>query len=291
MSVFPQFDAATRAPLSGVPANSCDSQVHVFSQDVKRYPPSGKHIYDPPLGSMDDAMRMHRALGLTRGVVVQATIYGTDNSLVADSIANRPNYRGIAIIDDSVSDMELQRLHAAGVRGARFNFAEFLGIVPTPAEFRRSIARITELGWHARIHTSGDDLLDVADLLRDARCPIVLDHMAHLDFSRGLEQPAFLLALALLRDDNFWVMLSSGDRGSVQESGWSDAVPFGTRFFAAAPDRSIWCTDWPHVRYRKPMVNDGDLIGLLYRYIPDPDHQKAVLADNPARLMRFDDNG
>lgn len=290
MSAFPKFDAATRMPVPHVPANACDAQVHVFSQDVERYPPSGKHIYEPPLGSMEDAMQMHRALGLTRGVVVQATIYGSDNSLLHDSITGRKNYRGIAIIDDTVSDAELERLHANGVRGARFNFAQFLGIVPTPNEFRRSIARINEFGWHARVHTTGDELLEVADLLRKAPCPVVLDHMAHLDFSLGLEQPAFVLALDLLRDEKFWIMLSSGDRGSVQSSGWSDAVPFGKRFFAAAPDRSIWCTDWPHVRYRKPMVNDGDLVELLYRYIPDSTHQKAVLADNPARLMRFDDN-
>jgi 2-pyrone-4,6-dicarboxylate lactonase len=290
LSEFPPFDAATRSPVPAVPAKSCDSQVHVFAQDVMRYPPAGKRVYDPPLGSMEDALRMHRALGMTRGVVVQATIYGTDNRLMADSIAARPNYRGVAIIDDSVSDAELLRLHDAGVRGARFNFAAFLGIVPSADEFRRSIRRIAELGWHARIHTSGDELLDVAGLLREAPCPIVLDHMAHLDFTRGLEQPAFRLALELLEDPKFWVMLSSGDRSSTQEHTWSDAVPFGQRFLEAAPDRSIWCTDWPHVRYRKPMVNDGDLVELLYRYLPRPECAKDVLADNPARLMGFGDD-
>ncbi len=289
MSVFPPFDAATRTPVPAVPAHSCDAQVHVFAQDTVRYPPAGKRVYDPPLGSMGDAMRMHAALGCTRGVVVQATIYGTDNRLMADSIAGRANYRGIAIIDDSVDDAELARLDAAGVRGARFNFASFLGLVPTAAEFRRSIARITELGWHARVHTSGDEILEVADLLREATCPVVLDHMAHLDFALGLDQPAFLLALELLRDEKFWVMLSSGDRGSVQEREWTDAVPFGQRFYAAAPDRSIWCTDWPHVRYRKPMVNDGDLIELLYRFLPDDAAHTRVLVTNPARLMGFQD--
>jgi predicted TIM-barrel fold metal-dependent hydrolase len=165
---------------------SCDAQVHVFSPDSLRYPPAAKRIYDPPLGSMEDAMRMHAALGMERGVVVQATIYGTDNRLMADSIAGRKNYRGIAIVDDSVSDDELLRLHAAGVRGARFNFASFLGLVPSADEFRRSIRRITELGWHARVHSSGDELLGIEGLLREVTCPIVIDHMAHLEFSRGM---------------------------------------------------------------------------------------------------------
>jgi 2-pyrone-4,6-dicarboxylate lactonase len=287
VSGFPPFEAATRQPQPAVPPGSCDAQVHVFSPDADRYPAAAKRIYDPPLGSMEDAMRMHRALGMERGVVVQATIYGADNRLMADSIAGRDNYRGIAIVDDSVSDDELLRLHVAGVRGARFNFATFLGLVPSADEFRRSIRRITQLGWHARVHTSGDELLGIEGLLREVTCPIVIDHMAHLEFGRGLTQPAMLLALDLLKDDNWWVMLSSGDRSSTQERNWTDAIPFGQRFFEAAPDRAIWCTDWPHVRYRKPMVNDGDLVELLYRFIPEPELRKKVLVDNPARLMGF----
>jgi 2-pyrone-4,6-dicarboxylate lactonase len=288
LSGFPPFDPATRRPVPPVFPLSCDAQVHVFSPDLERYPPAGKRVYDPPLGSMDDAMRMHAGLGIERGVVVQATIYGTDNRLMADSIGGRENYRGVAIVDDSVSDEELLRLDALGVCGARFNFATFLGLVPTADEFRRSIRRITELGWHARLHTSGDELLGVEGLLREVTCPIVIDHMAHLEFSRGVNQPAMLLALDLLKGDNWWVMLSSGDRGSSQEREWTDAVPFGRSFLEAAPDRAIWCTDWPHVRYRKPMVNDGDLVELLCRFVPERALQKKVLVDNPARLMGFD---
>jgi predicted TIM-barrel fold metal-dependent hydrolase len=290
LSDFPSFEAATRGPVPAAVPGSCDAQVHVFSPDSQRYPPAAKRIYDPPLGSMEDAMRMHAALGMERGVVVQATIYGTDNRLMADSIAGRKNYRGIAIVDDSVSDDELLRLHAAGVRGARFNFATFLGLVPSADEFRRSIRRITELGWHARVHSSGDELLGIEGLLREVTCPIVIDHMAHLEFSRGIKQPAMLLALDLLEGENWWVMLSSGDRSSAQEREWSDALPFGRRFLEAAPDRAIWCTDWPHVRYRKPMVNDGDLVELLYSFVPEPELRKKVLADNPARLMGFDND-
>jgi 2-pyrone-4,6-dicarboxylate lactonase len=289
VSVFPAFDPATHTPQPPVPAGGCDSQVHVFSPDTVRYPTTGKHLYEPPAGSMADAMRMHAALGCSRGVVVQATIYGTDNRLMADSIRGKANYRGVAIVDDSVDDTELQRLHDCGVRGARFNFAQFLGIVPTADEFRRAARRIARLGWHARVHSSGDELLEIAPLLHAAAdvLPIVIDHMAHLEFDRGLRQPAMNTALELLRHPNVWVMLSSGDRSSAFHRNWDDAVPFGRTLFEAVPDRSIWCTDWPHVRYRKPMVNDGDLVELMYRFLPDIALRKAVLVDNPGRLMEF----
>jgi 2-pyrone-4,6-dicarboxylate lactonase len=240
---------------------------------------------------MEDAMRMHAALGCSRGVVVQATIYGTDNRLMADSIRGKRNYRGIAIVNDSVDDEELQRLHDCGVRGARFNFAQFLGIVPSAEDFRRAVKRIARFGWHARIHSSADELLDIAPLLHAAAdvLPLVIDHMAHLKFDRGLQQPAMKIALDLLRHPNVWVMLSNGDRSSVMQRDWHDAVPFGQAFFEAAPDRSIWCTDWPHVVYRMPMVNDGDLVELMYRFLPCIALRKAVLVDNPGRLMDFED--
>ncbi len=283
----PPFDPATRPPSQPPPAGTCDCQVHLYHPDPERYPPAAKAIYALPPGSIDDAERMHRALGVDRGVAVQASLYGADNRLMADSIAGRPNWRGIAIVDDTVSDDELLRLDALGVRGARFNFSSVLGITPSHEEFARSIRRIGELGWHARINAAGEGLLDIGDLLRDVDCPVVLDHMAHVQFSRGMSQPVFALALDLLANENVWIMLSGADRRSSQDRPWNDAVPYGRRFLETAPDRAIWSTDWPHVKYGKPMVNDGDLLELLYRYAPEPAVRKAVLVDNPARLMGF----
>jgi predicted TIM-barrel fold metal-dependent hydrolase len=283
----PAFDPAPRPPAEPPPPGSCDCQVHIYHPDRERYPLAAKQAYDLPAGAMEDALRMHRALGLERGVVVQATLYGADNRLMADSIAGRPNYRGIAIVDDSVSDAELVRLDGLGVRGARFNFSSVLGITPSNDEFRRSIRRISELGWHARINAAGEGLLDIGDLLRDVSCPVVLDHMAHVQFSRGMNQPVFALALDLLANENVWIMLSCADRRSALDYPWSDTVPFGRRLLEAAPDRAVWSTDWPHVKYGKPMVNDGALLELLYRFAPEPAVRRAVLVDNPARLMGF----
>jgi len=141
---FPKFRDDTRAPAPAPPANSCDCQVHVFG-DPRRYPLRKSGAYPPPEdATFEAARRMHRALGVERGVVVQATVHGTNHAILLDALAGQPNYRGVAIVDDSVSDRDLQRLHDAGVRGARFNFWKFLNIVPTPAEFERSIDR-TEL--------------------------------------------------------------------------------------------------------------------------------------------------
>ena len=283
---FPAFEPNTRPPDHAAPAGSCDAQIHVFGDPLK-YPARSGRIYEPPTGSIDDAKRMHRSLDIECGVIAQATIYGTDHRLLLDVLRGETNYKGVAIVDDSVSEGDLDRLHAAGIRGARFNFARFLGIVPSQATFRRSIARIAERGWFAKIHASGDELLEIAGLLRPLRLPVMLDHLGHLDFARGLDQPACRFVMELLRQDNWWMMLGNGDRFSLQGYPWDDSIPFAQAFVAAAPDRIVWCTDWPHVRYRRAMVNDGDLLDLLYRSVPDAGLQRKILVDNPRRIFGF----
>jgi predicted TIM-barrel fold metal-dependent hydrolase len=86
------------------------------------------------------------------------------------------------------------------------------------------------------------------------------------------------------------MMVSNGNRTSALESGWDDAVPFGRAYIEAAPDRIIWATDWPHVRWRKRrMMNDAEEVELLYRYVDyDAAMIRRILVDNPARLHGFD---
>src|SRR4051812_31109610 len=109
----------TRKPFPAPPPGSCDCHVHIFA-DASKYPPAEKRSYEPPDATIDQLERMHGSLGVGRGVLVQAAVYGTDNRLLADALHNRASYRGVAAIDDSISDRELERLHESGVRGARF---------------------------------------------------------------------------------------------------------------------------------------------------------------------------
>ena len=288
MDDFPPFERNTRTPDPLPPRGSCDGQIHVFA-DPAVYPASSARIYDPPRASFEDARQVHRALGIDRGVIAQATPYGTDHRLLLDVLAGQKNYKGVAVIDDSVSDKELLRLHETGVRGARFNFAKFLQIVPSTDGFRRSIARIQELGWFAKIHGAGDEILEHEQLFRPLTLPVLIDHMGHVDFSRGLKQPACAFILDLLKNHGWWMMISNGDRFSEQGPPWDDAIPFAQAFVEAAPDRAIWGTDWPHVRYRRKMPNDADLLELFYRAVPDLTLRRRILVDNPARLFGFED--
>ncbi len=288
MKNYPSWDRQTRIPSRLPPAGACDSQVHVYG-DPARYPVRPGTAYDPPDATFDDVLTLHRTLGIERGLIVQATCYGTDHRLLIEALARgEGRYRGCAIIDDSVSGKELLRLHEAGVRGARFNFAKALKIAITPESFKRSVERIAELGWFAKIFTLEDEFAEYAPLFEALRLPVVVDHMGGLDFGKGLHQPGMEIILKFLKKGNWWVMVSSGDRHSITGFPWSDAIPFARSFIDAAPDRVVWGTDWPHVIYDGKMPNDTDLLELFYRYAPEDELRRQILVENPARLFGFE---
>jgi predicted TIM-barrel fold metal-dependent hydrolase len=289
MDEFSRFRSDTRKPAESPPPKSCDSQAHVFGP-IARYPTRPGAAYVPDANANADAVeRMHRTLGLERGVFVQATAYGTDNSVLIDALKGRPNYRGIVIIDDNTSDRELRQMHEAGVRGARFNFWKQLKIVPSADSFERSIARISELGWHARIHAVGEEWVELKDLLVKPKIPMVIDHMGHPDVLGGVVQPIMVLLRDFLKRENWWVMISNADRFTAKDKIWDDVAPIAESFLAAAPDRAIWSTDWPHVMYRKRMPNDAELLEFLFLVTPGAELRRKVLVDNPARLHGFPD--
>lgn len=233
---------------------------------------------------------MHARLGFDRVVVVQATVYTTDHSLLLDTLAELTpaRARGVAIIDDSVSDSELDRLDSAGVRAARFNFQKRLGLVPTTEGFLRSVSRIKELGWFIKIFAGPGEMAEVADEIDRCDVPVVIDHMGHLNSGNGIDQAGLRRVLKMLERDDRWIMLSNGHRASSRGYPWDGIVPIGRLYYEAAPDRCIWGTDWPHIGSRSgPMPDDADLLALLRRYLPDPEGLEKVLVRNPERLFGF----
>jgi predicted TIM-barrel fold metal-dependent hydrolase len=145
-----------------LPKGACDTHLHVF-WDAKTYPVANPNaLYQPPQDCTFAHMQaLHDAMGIERGVLVQPTIYGTDHCLLHDVLAAAPKgrYRGVAIVDDSVSDAELERLNAVGVRGARFNFGGAFKLAPSVETLRRSLARVREIGWFVKVFGFGDDFL------------------------------------------------------------------------------------------------------------------------------------
>jgi predicted TIM-barrel fold metal-dependent hydrolase len=292
MTAYANWDQNTRLPNPAPPSGSCDCQAHLYGDEAV-YPTRPNPPYPPIAHSgFADLQRMHRALGFQRAVFVQSSIYTTDHSVLLDtleSLGDRSNYRGIAVIDQNVTDAQLQRLNAAGFCGARFNFTKFLSLVPDAGTVMRTIDRVRELGWHIRLHVGRNDVLEHSELFLSIKnIAVVIDHLGHADTSLGPNQPAVQWMLDRIRHDGWWMMVSNGNRLSPMDSGWDDAVPIAKAFIEAAPERIVWSSDWPHPQWRKRMMNDAEEVELLYRYV---DYDKAllqkILVDNPVRLHGF----
>jgi 2-pyrone-4,6-dicarboxylate lactonase len=269
------------------PAGACDAHCHVFGP-ASRFPYSADRTYTPPDSGIDAFEHLQFRLGLSRSVFVQASCHGVDNSAMVDALLlGQGRYAGVAMIDESFTDSDIARLHDAGVRGTRFNFVAHLGGAPELDVFWRIVHRVQAFGWHIVLHFDAKDLPHYADLLDAMPCAYVIDHMARVPVTKGVEQEPFQQLLALMRDERCWVKISGAERLTADgPPPYDDVVPFARALIAAAPDRVLWGTDWPHPNVRH-MPDDGDLLDLLAEFAPDPAVRNQILVRNPETLYDF----
>jgi predicted TIM-barrel fold metal-dependent hydrolase len=282
-------DPNTKAPGFTPPPKACDAHCHVFGPAAK-FPFAEGRSYTPPDAPVEAFRKLQGVLGLERAVIVQATCHGTDNRAALDAIARSDGrYRGVAIVDDGFGDRDFEALHAGGMRGVRFSFARHLSGPPDFGRVRRIAERIRPLGWHLVLYLEAPDVVENARTIAGFGMPVVIDHMGRVKTKDGLEQKPFRLLLDLLRGEDFWVKICGPERISSAGPPFTDAVPFAAALAAAAPDRVLWGTDWPHPNIEGTMPNDGALMDLLAAAVPDEGARNRILVDNPARLYGFDD--
>jgi 2-pyrone-4,6-dicarboxylate lactonase len=282
-------DAHPRKPRIAMPRNACDTHAHICGP-IERHPYSERRVYTPPDALLPAYRQMLDTLGVQRMVLVQPSVYGSDNSVMLDAMAKLGNAaRGVAVVDDDVSDAELERLAEAGVRGVRINVvdvAEGKGMI----EMEPLVAlaeRIERYGWHVEFLMHADEFPQLDRLFADFPVDIVLGHLGYMKTDKGLEDPGFQALLRLAERGKAWVKLTGPYRISTGPMPHADTVPFAHALLNAAPDRVIWGTDWPHVMVKGAMPNDGDLADLLLEWVPDEAMREKVLVANPAKLYGF----
>ena len=280
-------DKNTKTPAFKVPAGTIDTHCHIFGPAAE-YPFSPTRPYTPPDAPLSMFRALHEKIGVQRAVIVNATLHGFDNRVVTDAIAQSDGkYRGVANINNSMSDAELLSLDKAGIRGCRFAFLKRLGGVGDMNAFKRLVDRAAGIGWHVDVYLEPGTIREFTPILNALPTTYVIDHMGTIGAGKGLDDPEFKALLTLQKnDEKCWVKITGLERASASGPPFHDAVPFAKSLIDNAPERVIWGTDWPHPNV-KIMPNDGDLVDLIPLYAPEPAIRQQLLVANPARLFKF----
>ena len=287
------WHASPSRPRFRPPPDAVDAHCHVFGPGA-RFPFAQERKYTPCDASKEQLFAVRDHLGLARNVIVQATCHGADNSALIDALqSSGGKARGVVTVRRDVSDAELQRMHAAGVRGVRFNFVKRLVDFTPKDELQEIAARIAKLGWHVVIYFEAADLPELWDFFTALPTTVVVDHMGRPDVSKPVDGPEFALFLKFMREnDNVWSKLSCPERLSVtgpraldgEQAAYRDVVPFARRVMSEFPDRVLWGTDWPHPNLKDHMPDDGLLVDFIPHIATTPELQRRLLVDNPMRL-------
>jgi len=263
-----------------------DAHCHVFGPgNVFPYSPERK--YTPTDAPKEKLWALRDFLGFERNVIVQGTCHGADNRALTDALrASADHARGVATVKREVTDAELHDLHAAGVRGVRFNFVKRLVDVTPPDVLLEIARRIAPLGWHVVVYFEAQDLPDLEPFLASLPTIVVVDHMGRPDVRQPVDGAEFERFVRFMRQhDNVWSKVSGAERLSVGgPPNYSDFIPFARRIVETFPDRVLWGTDWPHPNMKSHMPDDGALVDLLPCIAPTPDLQRRLLVDNPLQL-------
>ncbi len=282
-------DLDPRRPRLVLPPLACDTHAHVCGPEA-RHPYWAGRVYTPPDALPSQYRHLLRTLGVERAVLVQPSVYGSDNTAMLDALAADPAHlRAVAVVEPEVTTAELERLHALGVRGVRCNIVDIKegkGQLPL-AMLNALAAKVKPFGWHIEFLMHVDEFPDLDRLLDNFLVDVVFGHLGYMKTALGLEAPGFKALLRLLKSGRAWVKLTGPYRISGGALPHADVTPFAHALLDTAPDRILWGTDWQHVMVKGAMPNDGDLCDLLADWVPDEAKRNRVLVDNPAELYGF----
>lgn len=280
------FHPSPSKPRFVPPPGAVDAHCHVFGPGAQ-FPFAPERKYTPCDASKEKLWALRDHLGFSRNVIVQATCHGADNRALVDALRHSEGLaRGVATVRSDIGDDELAELHAAGVRGVRFNFVRRL-VDALPFEVLGDIAeRIKALGWHIVIYFEAPELPELYDFFTALPTTVVVDHMGRPDVGKPVDGPEFELFVQLMRENpNFWSKVSCPERLSKEgPPNYGDVEPFARRIVETFPDRVLWGTDWPHPNMKSHMPDDGHLVDVIPWIAPTEALQHKLLVDNPMRL-------
>jgi predicted TIM-barrel fold metal-dependent hydrolase len=286
MAATPVFAKDARVSFP-VPDGATDCHHHIYDP---RFPYNPNAVLKPPFATATDYKALQKKLGTSRNVMVQPSTYGTNNDCVLDVLAQLgENCRAVCVVNSKVTDAELKKLHAAGVRGVRVQFG--LGNPVSAEEVVPLAKRIAAMGWHIQCNMPPEQLVQMEPLLLSLPVPVIIDHLGRAVDAKG---PQYVTVRKLLDSGHGWVKLSGAYLyGGGTPPHYAGASEAARGYLKAAPERCVWGSDWPHPDATKKlnpvaMPDDVVLLNLLSEWAPDEKLRHRILVENPEKFYGFD---
>ena len=272
-------------PRLKAPPGTADTHMHIFDP---RFPLAPTAVMRPPEAPVSEYLKVCRRVGIERTFVVQPSGYGTDNSCMLAAIAALgPAARGIAVVPESVSDAELERLAGAGIRGVRFHM--FPGGVLPWESLEPLAARVRPFGWHVQVQLDGRRLPDHEAVLRRLPGTLVIDHVGKFLEPVPVDHPAFRVLVRLVEAGRTYVKLSAPyETSKAGPPNYDDVGALAKVLVSIAPERMLWASNWPHLgQPRDRLPDEAVQLDMLLDWAPDESVRHRILVDNPAVLYGF----
>jgi len=281
-----------RSPQITFPAGVVDCHAHVCGP-ASQFPYAQDRIYTPPDATLESYESLLAMLGVERAVLVQPSVYGTDNRAMLAALTAHPvKFRGVAVIPNNAnetSDTELERLHVTGVRGIRCNIVDVADkSAGLPIQNLHALAeRIKPFGWHLELLMHVNEYPNLAKVFENFPVDLVFGHFGYSHAKHGIHNEGFLGLLDLLKNQQAWVKMTGPYRICDGDLPYTDMRPFNDAVIKANPRQLVWGTDWPHVMVKKQMPHDAHLCELFGDWVTDEALRKSILVDNPCILYDF----
>lgn len=273
------------------PEGMADCHFHVIAPP-QEFPMFAGRSYAPAPAPLRRWRETLGPLGVRRGVVVQPSFYGCDNRVMLQALRQGGGTLvGIAAVDGDVTDEELDALVEAGVRGVRMAHfedgdARALGGFVSFGAFDALEDRLRERSLHLQLFTDSRLLPGIAQRLRRARIPVVIDHMGRAPAALGWKHAGIEALTRLLSEGRVWVKLSGLANISDAAPTYDDAQQVHQALLAANPQQLIWGSDWPHTKPAGTPPDTAALLRTFHQWTPEQTRNR-ILSENPARLYRW----
>jgi predicted TIM-barrel fold metal-dependent hydrolase len=269
-----------------------DCHAHICGP-AEQYPYANERIYTPPDATLDSYLALLQMLGVDRAVLVQPSVYGTDNCAMLVALKAHPNrFRGVAVLPSNpheIDEQMLEQMHAAGVRGVRCNIVDVADkSTGLPLANLTALAqRIQPFGWHLELLMHVNEYPNIANVFENFPVDLVFGHFGYSHARHGTSDKGFQGFLDLLKNGRAWAKMTGPYRICDGNLPYEDMRPLNDAVINANPKQLLWGSDWPHVMVKKHMPHDADLCDLLGDWVKDASLRKRILVDNPCILYDF----